>query len=109
MAPSASHAQSRRLRDQRPRDNRQARPLTKLPNLPAFLWPCVAIADLAKLTCGKWVYIDLLDDDTEEEYSLRPQLLLEQVRALKDPGWVVIDEIQKRGYPVRSSCVSLRG
>jgi predicted AAA+ superfamily ATPase len=41
------------------------------------------------------LYIDLLDGDREEEYSLRPQLLLEQVRALKNPGWVVIDEIQK--------------
>ena len=40
-------------------------------------------------------YIDLLNNDTEEKYALNPQLLLEQVRAMKDGEWVIIDEIQK--------------
>ena len=40
-------------------------------------------------------YIDLLDSDVEEKYALNPQLLLEQVRAMKDGEWVIIDEIQK--------------
>jgi len=40
-------------------------------------------------------YIDLLDSDTEENHALNPKLLLEQVRAMKDGSWVIIDEIQK--------------
>ena len=40
-------------------------------------------------------YIDLLNNDTEEKYALNPQLLLEQVRAMVDGEWVIIDEIQK--------------
>ncbi|HMB01645.1 MAG TPA: AAA family ATPase [Spirochaetota bacterium] len=40
-------------------------------------------------------YIDLLDADTEETYSLRPNLLLEQAEAMKQGTWIVIDEIQK--------------
>ena len=40
-------------------------------------------------------YIDLLNNDSEEKYALRPQLLLEQVGAMKNGGWVIIDEIQK--------------
>lgn len=41
------------------------------------------------------IYIDLLNSDTEEKYSLRPQLLLEQARALPEGTWIIIDEIQK--------------
>lgn len=40
-------------------------------------------------------YVDLLDSDTEENHALHPKLLLEQVRALKDGSWAIIDEIQK--------------
>jgi predicted AAA+ superfamily ATPase len=43
----------------------------------------------------KAFYIDLLNNDTEESYALNPKLLLEQVRAMKDGEWVIIDEIQK--------------
>lgn len=40
--------------------------------------------------------IDLLEPEIEAQYSLRPQLLLNELRALKrKPSWVVIDEIQK--------------
>ena len=40
-------------------------------------------------------YIDLLDADTEEQYSLRPELLIEQAEAMKEGSWIIIDEIQK--------------
>lgn len=41
-------------------------------------------------------WIDLLDPEEEEKYSLRPELLLQEVRAMnKKPKWIVIDEIQK--------------
>jgi len=40
-------------------------------------------------------YIDLLNSDTEENHALNPKLLLEQVRAMKEGSWVIIDEIQK--------------
>jgi predicted AAA+ superfamily ATPase len=39
--------------------------------------------------------IDLLDQDSEEEYSLRPQLLAERCEALRKGSWISIDEIQK--------------
>ncbi len=41
-------------------------------------------------------YVDLLDPETFQTLSLRPKVLIEQLRALA-PGvqWVVIDEIQK--------------
>lgn len=41
------------------------------------------------------LWIDLLDTDTEDRYALRPGLLEEQVAALPDGSWVVIDEVQK--------------
>ncbi len=40
-------------------------------------------------------YIDLLNSDSEEQYTLRPQLLIEQAEALAEGDWIVIDEIQK--------------
>jgi predicted AAA+ superfamily ATPase len=40
-------------------------------------------------------YIDLLNNDVEERYAVHPRLLLEQVRAMKNGEWVIIDEIQK--------------
>lgn len=39
--------------------------------------------------------IDLLDQDIEEEFSLRPQLLFEQCSMLAKGSWVTIDEVQK--------------
>lgn len=41
------------------------------------------------------LYIDLLDNDMEEMYSLRPQLLIEQANALSKGDWIIIDEVQK--------------
>jgi len=42
------------------------------------------------------LYIDLLDPDHNETYSLRPQTLAQQLAALGDETeWIVIDEIQK--------------
>lgn len=42
------------------------------------------------------LYIDLLDPDQNETYSLRPQTLAQQLAALGDETeWIVIDEIQK--------------
>lgn len=41
------------------------------------------------------LFIDLLDADEEEAYSLRPNLLLEQAESMKPGSWIVIDEIQK--------------
>jgi predicted AAA+ superfamily ATPase len=42
------------------------------------------------------LYIDLLDPDLNQTYSLRPRTLLEQLAALsKKTEWVIIDEIQK--------------
>ncbi|RKX94319.1 MAG: ATP-binding protein, partial [Spirochaetes bacterium] len=41
------------------------------------------------------LYINLLDADTEEQYSLRPRLLIEQAEAMKEGDWIIIDEIQK--------------
>ena len=41
------------------------------------------------------LYIDLLDADQEEQYSLRPGLLTEQAEAMNDGEWIIIDEIQK--------------
>ncbi|HCM27755.1 MAG TPA: hypothetical protein DIC34_14625 [Treponema sp.] len=43
----------------------------------------------------KAFYIDLLNNDSEEKYAMNPQLLMQQVRAMKDGDWVIIDEIQK--------------
>ncbi len=40
-------------------------------------------------------YIDLLDADVEERYSIRPGLLNEQADALAQGQWIIIDEIQK--------------
>ena len=40
-------------------------------------------------------FIDLLQPDVEELYSLRPQLLHEQAQTMKAKSWIVIDEIQK--------------
>jgi predicted AAA+ superfamily ATPase len=40
-------------------------------------------------------FIDLLNNDSEEQYSLRPQLLIEQAEAMNEGDWIVIDEIQK--------------
>lgn len=42
------------------------------------------------------LYIDLLDPDLNQTYSLRPRTLLEQLAALpKKTDWIIIDEIQK--------------
>lgn len=44
------------------------------------------------------LYIDLLDPEQNEIYSLRPQTLIEQLNALRAETkhqWVIIDEIQK--------------
>ncbi|MCD6396396.1 MAG: AAA family ATPase [Spirochaetaceae bacterium] len=41
------------------------------------------------------LYIDLLDNDMEEMYSLRPQLLMEQANTLSRGDWIIIDEVQK--------------
>lgn len=42
------------------------------------------------------LYIDLLDPDLNQTYSLRPRTLLEQLAALpKKTAWIIIDEIQK--------------
>jgi predicted AAA+ superfamily ATPase len=38
---------------------------------------------------------DLLDQDIESEFSLRPQLLYERCELLKKNDWVCIDEVQK--------------
>ena len=43
----------------------------------------------------KALYIDLLDGDQEEQYSLRPGLLIEQAEAMNDGEWIIVDEIQK--------------
>lgn len=43
----------------------------------------------------KALFIDLLNASVEEQYSLRPHLLLEQAEAMKEGAWIVIDEIQK--------------
>ena len=41
------------------------------------------------------VTFDLLDFDTEEELTLRPQGFFENVSVLPQNRWVVIDEVQK--------------
>lgn len=42
------------------------------------------------------LYIDLLDPDHNQTYSLRPRTLVEQIAALpEETEWVIIDEIQK--------------
>jgi predicted AAA+ superfamily ATPase len=42
------------------------------------------------------LYIDLLDPDHNQTYSLRPQTLVEQIAVLPaETEWVIIDEIQK--------------
>ncbi|MHC4873657.1 MAG: ATP-binding protein [Planctomycetota bacterium] len=41
------------------------------------------------------LYIDLLEYDVEEKYTLNPGLILEQARALPEQSWIIIDEIQK--------------
>lgn len=42
------------------------------------------------------LYIDLLDPDLNQTYSLRPRTLLDQLAALpKKTAWIIIDEIQK--------------
>lgn len=41
------------------------------------------------------LYIDLLNADQEEQYALRPTLLLEQAEAMDEGAWIIIDEIQK--------------
>ncbi len=43
----------------------------------------------------KALYIDLLDADQEEQYILRPRLLIEQAEAMNEGEWIIIDEIQK--------------
>lgn len=43
----------------------------------------------------KALFIDLLDQDMEDEFSLRPQLLFERCLALPQGSWVCIDEVQK--------------
>ena len=41
------------------------------------------------------LYIDLLNADQEEQYALRPTLLIEQAEALDEGQWIIIDEVQK--------------
>jgi uncharacterized protein len=41
------------------------------------------------------LYIDLLNADQEEQYALRPGLLIEQAEAMDEGEWIIIDEIQK--------------
>jgi predicted AAA+ superfamily ATPase len=42
------------------------------------------------------LYIDLLDPEQNETYSLRPRTLTEQLSALSpETEWIIIDEIQK--------------
>ena len=41
------------------------------------------------------LYIDLLNADQEEQYALRPTLLIEQAEALGDGQWIIIDEDQE--------------
>ena len=38
------------------------------------------------------LYIDLLDADQEEQYSLRPGLLNEQAESMVDGDWIIIDD-----------------
>jgi len=45
---------------------------------------------------SKALYIDLLDPEHNQTYSLRPRTLVEQIAALPEKTeWVIIDEIQK--------------
>lgn len=45
------------------------------------------------------VYIDLLDQDTEEEFALKPQLFYEKLKLIEksepQKKWVLVDEVQK--------------
>jgi len=42
------------------------------------------------------LYIDLLNPDLENRYSLKPQSLKQEILALqKKPDWIILDEIQK--------------
>jgi uncharacterized protein len=42
------------------------------------------------------IYINLLEPETESKYAIKPQLLLNELNALKKaPSWIIIDEIQK--------------
>ena len=41
------------------------------------------------------LYIDLLNQEEEEKYSLQKDLLLEQALAMKKGSWITIDEVQK--------------
>lgn len=41
------------------------------------------------------LWFDLLDPNLEEELSRNPKLLKEEVSAIKDLEWVIIDEVQK--------------
>jgi predicted AAA+ superfamily ATPase len=51
---------------------------------------------LSKLKPDKFLYIDLLDDETEQELSKSPQNLIEKIKILKKkPEWIIIDEVQK--------------
>jgi predicted AAA+ superfamily ATPase len=51
---------------------------------------------LSKLPENSYVYIDLLDDSTEDRLMRRPQALVEQLQEMESPPqWVIIDEIQK--------------
>lgn len=43
----------------------------------------------------KALVFDLLDQDIEEEFEVRPQLLFERCASLPKKSWVVIDEVQK--------------
>jgi uncharacterized protein len=41
------------------------------------------------------LWLNFLDPDTEEEYSVNPSLLEKQANALKAESWIVLDEVQK--------------
>ena len=49
-----------------------------------------------RFNTSRALYIDLLDPEQNETYSLRPQTLAEQLAVLeKEKEWIIIDEIQK--------------
>jgi len=51
---------------------------------------------MPKLNPTKYLYINLLDDETEERYLKNPSILVQEIDAVpKKPEWVIIDEVQK--------------
>ena len=51
---------------------------------------------MPKLNPSKYLYINLLDDETEERYLKNPSVLVQEIDSIaKKPEWVIIDEVQK--------------